>query len=216
MNHLLNLLTTLANVFTGAWAAFRYQEFRQINEVVDKNIAASNRALYTLFNLWNIQRQYQKEVIEPERGKPDVWLNMSATLTYSFGLTAFQANELSFLLQTPHAQIYADLMLEEQRFQGAMNMIELRSGILLNQVSPRLSAAGVVVGTPLPEPDLNTLLGIDIVHKLKGITEGIIGNIDENVISLKAVHDNLRSAFEALYPDREIVEIRFDEEPVAK
>ena len=61
----------------------------------------------------------------------DAWLNMEVTLPPDFGLTEFQAEELSSLLETSHAQTYADLMLDGNRFKIAMNLINIRSTDLI-------------------------------------------------------------------------------------
>ena len=157
-----NTATTLAAAFAGAWAAFRLESSRRAKEEIDRRIAAANRALYTIFNLWNILSQFQKEVINPFRGKNDAWLNMPATLPSNYGLTSFQADELAFLLQTEYANTYTSLLLEEQRFWIATHQIEMRSDIILNRVSP-----GFAVGAYLTEQQIEKIIGIDIVHKLK-------------------------------------------------
>jgi hypothetical protein len=211
---IVNSATTLAAAFAGAWAAFQLENRRRKREAVERHLSAVNRALYTVFNLWNILFQFQKEVIDPVRGKPDVWLNMSATLPSSYGLTSFQADELAFLLQTPHANTYSELLLEEQRFWVAIHQIELRSSIVLNQIFPRFSAAGVPVGAALTEPQIEGIIGIDVVHKLKQLTAGIIENVDENVKSLRTVHDALRNAITSVYPNKKVIRIGFEETKV--
>lgn len=207
----INTATTLAAAFAGAWAAFQFESRRRKQEIVEQQLAAANRALYTVYNLWNILFQFQKEVIDPVRGNPDVWLNMPATLPSSYGLTSFQANELAFLLQSHHANTYSNLLLEEQRFWIAIHQIEMRSSVVLNQVFPRLGAAGVPVGAALAEPQIEKIVGIDVVHKLKQITQGIIENVDENVKSLIVVHDALRNAVKDLYPKKKVIRIGFEE-----
>jgi len=212
MEPLVGFLIAVAGAFTGAWAAFKLQDAKQSKETIDGNIAAVNRALYTLFNLWNIQRQYQLEVIDPIRGARDVWLNMIVTPpSSSYGLSKFQAEELSFLLQTNHANVYADLLLEEQRFEIAMIQIEARATIILNQVFPRMGAAQIQPGQPVVESDLEKLLGVDVVHKLKQMSSNIITHIDENTDSIREVHDRLRSAAKEMYPKKKIISIGFDE-----
>lgn len=63
----------------------------ETTDEIQKRVGAVNRALYTLFNFWNILEQFRKEVIEPFRGKPDAWLNLLATVPSKYGLTAFEA-----------------------------------------------------------------------------------------------------------------------------
>ena len=208
---IVNSAATLVAAFACAWAAFQFENRRRKHETIERHLSAVNRALYTVFNLWNILFQFQKEVVDPVRGKPDVWLNMPATLPSSYGLTSFQADELAFLLQTPHANTYSELLLEEQRFWIAIHQIEMRSSIVLNQVFPRFAVARVPVGAALTEPQIEGIIGIDVVHKLKQFTVGIIENVDEDVKSLRAIHDALRNAITSVYPNKKVIRIGFEE-----
>lgn len=203
-------LATIAAAFAGAWAAFRFEDRSRRKETVDRHVAAANRALYTVFNLWNILAQFRKEVIDPVRGRADTWLNMPATVASGYGLTSFQADELAFLLQTDYAQAYTDLLLEEQRFAIAMELIRTRSQLILSRVFPRMAAAGVAVGGQLTENDIVRIVGIDTVHELKPVTESIVSHVDEDVQSLRVVHNKLRAAMKGIYPKKDILRVRFE------
>jgi hypothetical protein len=201
------ILATLVASFAGAWGAFLLENERRKREAEDRNIGAANRAIYTLFNLWNILEQYRKEVLEAYRGKPDAWLNLAANPTIPTGEHTFQAGELQFLLQSRKAEVYAALMLEEQRFAIAMDLIKARSTLILDQVFPKMSAAKVPIGQALPEAEVEKILGIELLHKLKQITASIFANVDEDLTSLKAQHDQLREAMKLLYPKRKVLQI---------
>lgn len=204
------ILATLVASFAGAWGAFLLENERRKREEQNRNIGAANRAIYTLFNLWNILEQYRKEVLEPYRGKPDAWLNVPANPTVPTGEHTFQATELQFLLQSAAADRYAALMLEEQRFAIAIDLIKFRSTLVLDQVFPRMSAANIPVGQALPEAEVERVLGIELTHKLKEITAAIFKNVDENLASLKAQHNQFRTTMKSLYPKREVLQILFE------
>lgn len=203
------ILATLIASFAGAWGAFLLENERRKRETEDRNVGAANRAIYTLYNLWNILEQYRKEVMEPYRTRPDVWLNLAASPTTPTGEQTFQANELQFLLQSAKAEVYAGLMLEEQRFAIAINLIRARSALVLDEVFPKMSSARVPVGRALPEAEVEQILGIALTHKLKEITAAIFKNVDEDLVSLKAQHDQLRDAMKCLYPKRKVLQILF-------
>ena len=208
-NALIDPAAILVAAFGGAWLAFRLERKRRDDDEIQRRVGAANRALYTLFNFWNILEQFRKEAIEPLRGKHDQWLNMPATVPTKYGLTAFEAGELSFLLQTENAMVFSTLLLEEQRFAQAVHMIELRSSIVLNQVFPRFATAGVRVGGTLLEPDVEKIIGNDTVHKLKVLGESIVANVDANLKSIVTAHDQLRAAMKRLYPKRKFIKVEF-------
>lgn len=205
------ILATLVASFSGAWGAFLLENQRRKREAEDKNIGAANRAIYTLFNLWNILEQFRKEALEEYRGKPDAWLNVPATPATPTGEDRFKADELQFLLQSPYAQMYAALMLEEQRFAIAIQLIRERTSLVLDQIFPRMSAANIPVGAKLIPADLEIILGIELTHKLKQITASIYTNVDEDLESLRMQYEELRTAMKALYPKRKVLRITFED-----
>ncbi len=203
-------VVTLLATFVGAWAAFAFERGRRRDEQEVRNVGAANRALYTLFNIWNVLEQFRKTVIEPYRGKHDAWLNMAATFPSKTGLATFEAGELAYLLQTPHATVYATLMLEEQRFAFAVSLIEMRSSLVLNEVFRALGQAQVTVGTPLPEADVERIIGIDTTRKLKVVTDSLIKNIDEDLLSIVAAYDELQKFMKIIYPERKLIRVQFE------
>ena len=203
------ILATLVASFAGAWGAFLLESQRRQREEQSRNVGAGSRAIYTIFNLWNTLEQFRKEVLEPYRGKPDAWLNMAAQPATSVGDHRFQAGDLQFLLQSSHAQIYAALFLEEQRFKLAIGLIQERNDLVLKVVFPRMAAAGFIVGRSASQDEVERALGIDIVHKLKAITAALYTNVDEDLSSLKSRHDELRTAMKQLYPNQKVLQVLF-------
>lgn len=203
------VLATLVAAFAGAWGAFLLESQRRQREERDRHFGAGNRAIYTIFNLWNTLEQFRKEVLEPHRGRPDAWLNMAAQPAMSVGDHRFEAGDLQFLLQGQHAPVYAALFLEEQRFELAIGLIRQRNQIVLEKVFPRMADAGFTVGRSATEQDVERALGIDVVHQLKMITAALYKNVDEDLASLKSRYDELRSAMAQLSPSRKPLQVVF-------
>ena len=203
------ILATLVASFAGAWGAFHLENQRRQREQRDRNVGAGSRAIYTIFNLWNTLEHFRKEVLEPYRGKPDAWLNMAAQPAVSVGDHRFEASDLQFLLQGSHAQVYAGLFLEEQRFKLAVGLMQQRNHLVFNDVFPRLANAGLTVGRSAAQDEVEHALGIDVVHKLKSVTAALYANVDEDLLSLKAQHDELRAAMRQLYPKQRVLQVIF-------
>lgn len=208
MSDIIDPITTLVAAFAGAWFAFLFERKHKQNEENARQIAAGNRALYTIFNLWNVQAQIKKEVIDPHRGRSDAWLNMAANFPSRYGLTVFEAGELSFLLGK-ESTLYSNLLLEEQRFDLAIQLVESRSRTILNEAWPRLAAAEVGIGDARESTEIEHIVGVDTTRKLKIFTEGIITNIDENLASLVKVHDELRKVLLELFPNQKFIKVEF-------
>jgi len=189
-----DILATIAALvasFAGAWAAFRFESHRRVAEERKKNIGAGNRAIYGVYALWNVLEQYRKEVLEPYRGHADAWLNLAAHPAPPIATDRFQTADLQFLLERGKAGVFAALMLEEQRFNLAIDLIRTRSDLVLNGVFPKMAAAGFGVGQSQNQDAVEKVLGIDLCHKLKQVTKAIFLNVDEDLASLRSVYVDL-------------------------
>lgn len=211
---ILTSLVTLAATFVGAWAAFRFESRRRKTEEDEKRIGAANRALYVIFHYWNLLEQFRKEVLEPQQGRQDAWLNLAAHPVAPVPTDRFQTNDLQFLLQAEHADTYVALMLEEERVLLALNLITTRSQLMLDEVFPKMAGAGVKVGQSMASDQIECVLGVDVTHKLKEITAALFKNIEEDLVSLRAAHDKLRSTMKLLYPNGKFVQAVFEESRV--
>ncbi|MDO9006657.1 MAG: hypothetical protein Q7U80_00395 [Thiobacillus sp.] len=207
---LLAALASLIATFAGAWAAFRFESKRRNREEEEKRIGAANHAIYVIYHYWNILEQFRKEVLEPHRGQVGAWLNLAAHPAAPVATDRFHPAELQFLLQEGQPDAYVTLMLEEQRFLLAMNLIQEHSRIVLGEVFPRMARAGIAVGQALPQAHVEEVLGVDVTHKLKQITTAIYKNVDEDLPSLIAAHEKLRSTMKALFPKKKFLQVVFE------
>lgn len=208
-------LATLIASFAGAWAAFRFESRRRKREEDEKRIGAANRAIYVVYHYWNILEQFRKEVLEPHRGRPDAWLNLAAHPATPVPTDRFLPNDLQFLLQVGQADTYVTLMLEEQRLLLALGLISARSNLVLDEVFPRMAVAGIRVGQAVQPDHVERVLGVDVTHKLKEITAALYKNVDEDLASLRAAHDKLRSTMKSLYPSKKLLQVVFEDTEVA-
>lgn len=207
----LNPLATLVAAFAGAWGAFLFESRRKSNEEKERQRAVANRSIYVISEMWNVLYQYYQDIAKPYKNKPDAWLNMAADASY-YGQAKFEAEKLAFLLDLGEHQVYPKIMLEEMRYKGLVNLIEMRNNLLINQVHPALSRANVKVGTPqLTEEFIESTIGIDATHKLKKWTPEIIKQVESNLQSLKEAHDEMRAAMKRLQPDKKFICLDFKE-----
>ena len=198
---------TLAATFAGAWLAFKFATLKSERDRVNDEVAAGNRALFTLTWMWNETKEHQKEVVEPYRGKPDAWLNLSMSHPFNADLS-FDMKDLSFVMQT-NAGVFQKVFLEEERFRIISYLIEDRRRLLLTQTWPRLEAAGISIGMGRSEVDIHKILGSALVKQLKITTAAVINFTDENVTSLRDVFRALRTELKKIYPDEKFINYDF-------
>lgn len=206
---IVSLIGTLFATFVGAWIAFQFARYQRKKERFDSEVAAGNRALFTLTTMYNQTFQHQEEIVADYRDRGDAWLNLPATEPLNENLS-FEIRDLSFLLQNA-APVFQKVLLEEARFKLLARMIAAHRSLILATVWPRLEAGGINMVQQRPESEVMGILGPGIVKQLKVTSDGIIKNCDENVASLTTAFVDLRKALKQLYPDRRFIDFKFKE-----
>lgn len=202
-----NLFGAFGAAFAGAWVAFRLERSSRSDDDASMEVAGGNRALYSLYEIWNELRHFQIEVIEPRRGQADLWFNMDATPPF-VGNYSIDARDVGFLLDE-YANTYAKLMLEFRRFRTIIGIINLRSDIVLGEMHTRLSEYGIKVGDSRDIIEIEKLLGIKVVHHLKSYTKTIVEFVDDDVKSIPITFIEVRSVLKKRHPERKFLNVEF-------
>ena len=213
-SQLIDPLVTLVAAFAGAWFAFLFERRHKDAEEVRRRVGAVNRALYTLTTQWSAMVQIRQEVIDPYRGRDDAWLNMAATVPGRHDRISLEAGELSFLLEVD-GQAYAEMLLEEQRYNLAIHTLDVRSNIIFNEVWPRLGQAGIGIGARTDAAEIERIIGMDATRKLKVIGDALVKNVDENLKTIVAAYGRVRGAMKKAYPNEKLIDVEFVENPAA-
>ncbi len=196
--------SALVGTFFGAWFAFRFEKSLRDRDRVETDVASGNRALFILLQIWNKQKQYQNDVVAIYRNKEDAWLNLAATMSIGDNSLIFDLKELSFVLQKK-GSVFQFAILEADRFRSISQIIDQRNNLVLSEVFPRLSAAGLVIGQQVDANIVKNILTIGTVRQLEILTAAIIKNIDENVASSREVFRKLRAALREIHPEAKFI-----------
>jgi hypothetical protein len=202
----LNPVATLIASFGGAWAAFKLQASERTSEVRRKNVAAANQALFVMMRQANTLRLYQHDHINPHRSHPGRHLAIQATLPHETESLKFDFSSLDFLDQPKEQQLLFDLSIEERRYVEAIRAINARSEIILNQVHPRASAAGLLDGSSYGKSEMLSAIGQPLYNMLERLTTDMIWHVDRTSDSIVATKDKLLSVVRARYPDVKFVD----------
>jgi hypothetical protein len=200
----LSWLATLAASFAGASFAFLFARYQRTRDKLEGDIAAGNRALFTLTVMYNELKQHQMTVVEPYRDRADAWLNLNMSRPLKKDLS-FEMKELSFLMPVK-ASIFQKLFLEEVRYRTNAFLVEEHRRLLISTAWPRLEEAGVLHRDNWPKADVEKVIGVSAVVQLKVITTAIIRDFDDGVKTSIDVFNKLRAALKAIYPKGKFIE----------
>jgi hypothetical protein len=207
-------LPGIASTFLGASLAFLAERLKRRREEEDRSVNALNRGLFTIYQMWNFLRQYQRDHLDDIREQPDRWLNLTSNPLAAQARTQFEAGELSFILDKD-ANLFAKVMLQDYRFKLAVGLIERRSELMLRVAFPRMEQANVLVGQHRVLAEVERLLGNGVTHQLRQYTDQIFEFVDADVPDLETAFAELRDAAKRLYPKRDFFGVDFNPGPIA-
>jgi len=199
------VLGSILGTFLGALLAFTFAKFTRNQIRNDENVAAGNLALFALVSMYNKTKQYQGEVIDLYRNRHDAWLNLPVTFQLDMGGLFLDPKSLAFIAQS-YPAIFADVLLEEERFRLVAHMVTSHRSLCLEKMWPRLSEAGVPLGGSHALSEIEGILGPALVQQARVTSAGIIRNIDQNVLSLVSAFRALRKKLKELYPSRKFMD----------
>jgi hypothetical protein len=198
------LLATLA----GGLITFGFVLFKARHDRTDSEIAGGTRALFTLMEMWNATKQYQKEIVDPHRNRGDAWLNLNVGPRLNPEL-AFDMRDLTFLMRKA-PQVLMSVLLEGERYRLATYLVEEHRRLAIEAVWPKLEAAGIRLGDPpRPEVEIQKIIGPAALKQMQVVTAAIITNFDENVRSMRDAFASLRAELVRQFPKTRFVNFDF-------
>jgi len=200
-------ITTLLAAFFGAWFAYRFQNRVKEADKRSIKISAANKAMFNAYQLLNSLTIFQKDIIDPCRGRPDICFTMLPLLPEDHSDFQFDFNALGFILDTKHRKLLFDLFIEQQRYKEVVKVINYRSKLHKDIVQPGLVSAGIKKDIGYDIDIFINALGPLIYEDIKNLTDQVVYHVDRTIISLEATKNNMLTAFKDLFPNDNIVSI---------
>lgn len=132
-------LATLVAAYYGAKFAFQFQNDKELIAEKKHNIISANTAIFTLSRMANKLFIYQRDIIEPFLNKATAFIEMPPTLDIDKEHIKLNIETLYFLLQTNDRNILGEVLIEEERYRSAIDAINKRSQLHLEEVHQFLS-----------------------------------------------------------------------------
>jgi hypothetical protein len=202
---LISALVTLVAAFAGSWSAFKLEDRAKSRQRVRDQVAAINRAQFALIQQFNELKNIQSKMIDAKRDDPLRFITMRPSLPFGDSITRLDVTELLFLLETDDRELPFLMMLEQRRFETAIQAVNERSSAHISELQPRLLAAGVREGSSWTLDSLNECLGDDIVLRLQRATDAAVEQVDLTVESCAGIIDTFYKAMKARFPNESII-----------
>lgn len=205
----------LLATFAGAAAAFYFALRQQRIARQQVQISAGNFAIFRLHEMYTIATNFRQHFIKPHRSDPDRWLNMNSPPPGMVRRIGFKFEDLGFFLdhpspKNPAAQVLSDLLFIEERFRIAIDILDLRARVIVEEVIPFLGKLVTPGATPAEAVrDFNPRA----YRQLVSLTDELITRMDDIVAQLDRLYPRLRGALLFIHSKGNFVELKFEPLP---
>lgn len=206
----LQLISTLAGAFFGAWSAFELERKLEARREMDRWALAGERAVFDLWRMINVLVLIQRQVIDPVRDHPARHLVMLPRMATQADEIRLDFDSLGFLLSRRRRSMLFELAVEQQRYDTALRAMKLRDEMHLREAQPKLESAGIEEGVAYPRDRIIAVLGPRLNKTLAMITDDAIGGIDGALHSLESAAVRLRGTLVDLFPGRDFFRAELD------
>ena len=197
---LIQFVTALGGTFVGAWAAFQLNIHENKKKIEDEPVAAANRALFIMLSRLNMLTDIKRKFIDPVIDDPARLVNMNALPPLQNPAPRLDIQALDFLLETNYRQLLLDLEIEEQRYQEAIQALNLRSTFHHQTVQPLLAQAGISTDASCPLAHIYMALGPFVAASLTNATDSVIFHVESTCKSLEATLKKATDQFKLIFP----------------
>jgi len=200
-------LATLLAAFIGASYAFRLQSEKEERDTQKRKILAGNLAVFNFIRMINTLLNFQVQIIDPIRGKNTAFIEMQPTLHLLELDVDLVLEELAFLLETDNPNLLGELSIERSKFQKALDAINHRSKLHLEQVQPILENAGIEEGEDYTFQKIEQALGNRLYATMHQATDQVISHVDSSISSLQETGNELATMLKKLFPKEKVVSL---------
>jgi len=204
-------LATLFATYLGAKYAFDLHSNKEKSENKNKNIISGNFTIFNIIRMINSLINYKTQIIDPVRNKPSAFLEMRPTPHWDKNDISIKFEDLSFLLGMDDVNLLGELSLAEEKYKKALDAINLRSTIHLQEAQPKIELKGIKEGGDYSMDHLEKLLGNRLFIILKRSTQEVIEHVEEAIAYLESTGNKLNQILESAYPQEKTLSILMPE-----
>ncbi|RPA22808.1 hypothetical protein [Shewanella frigidimarina] len=202
-DYLIRALTVAVGGFIGAFSAFWLKSYEEGKKNRQKQKSALNSALFVLIRQINaiqcIKRDLDKYETPFHRG-----LSLPAMKSPDYSSVKQDIDSLQFLIDNDNAQILMQLTIEQERFEQAINSINIRNEFYVNEVQPALSFHALN-GRPLLLAEFEDKLGERLFQGAINGAAVMYELVYASDASLHEKYTELRELAKKLFPGEKFV-----------
>ena len=193
-------VATLIAAYAGAWYGASLVRDAAQEDERKRQIGAGARAMFTLWRQINIVAQIQMDFVDDYRDNPSVVISLPPIDYPLDEPPRIDLDSLAFFLDLGDAEILEALVIAEQNFLHAIDVVRTRSTLHYVEVQPILEKI-IPNGGTISHGSLEQALGPRLFSQLIDQTKRLIFRVDRSIEDLDKVADELYAALKKGFPN---------------
>lgn len=202
-DYLVRGLTVAVGAFIGAFSAFWLKTHEEKKKAKEEKKNALNSALFVLIRKINAIQCIKRD-LDNYKTPFDRALLLPAMKPPDYSNVKQDIDGLHFFIDIDNAQMLMELTIEQERFEQAINAINIRNEFYVNEVQPALSFHALN-GKPLPLEEIEEKLGERLFQGAINGAATMYELVNASDISLREKYTSLREIAKGLFPGEKFV-----------
>lgn len=201
--YLVQAVIIAIGAFIGSWSAVKLNENKEAANSYRLRKEALNQAIFVIARQMNAMRLIKKDIEQYQEGVHRAF-NLPAQKPPKYSDLKQDINSLSFVLETDTPQILLELTVEQERFDQAIESINVRNEFYVSQVQPAISQQGLT-SLRVTMQQLREALGERIFEGAMQGARGLSSHVVETDKSLPQMYSRLLDYSKKHFPGEKFV-----------
>lgn len=205
-DYIITFLSISFASFFGAFSAFALNTRKEQEKEELSRVRALNSALFTSARQINTIAQLKRD-IKPYLSKADAPFSFPPKTIEKDEFLRIDFSRLEFLIELGGAQLLQKLALEEDRYNAAIEAVNVRTKFHFNDLQPALAKSSLVPNTTVSGEDIKKQLGDRIFYTSQNLFRHLTDHVLKTYDSYKPVHEELFEKSKSSFPGKTFIYI---------
>lgn len=201
-------IVTLVTAFSGAYFAFRLNEYRRRETIKESNVNAANRAIFNLIKIYNCFGGYKRQFLQPEIDNPLKYVTVRPSIGFQIWMEDFDFDSLIYLVNSEEPNIVNELFEIQSEVRSTIEFLELRNALHYEKVQPKLEEAGFTGDHTVTREYINGIISERLASEMEELTETIIEFTDTIINKTESLISKMYDINSKLFKGKAIVKMK--------
>lgn len=211
-DYLVNATISSVGAFLGAYFAFKLKKSEDDKATLNKNKSSLDMSLLIMARQINALCNFKRD-LDPFTTPFERAFNLPALKPPAYSDLIQDIASLNHLIEHEEIQIILNISIEQERFEQAIDSINIRNNFYVNEIQIAISEKGLN-GKAMTLDEYKNELGERLFAGAMNGSNTMYQHVNETISSLKSTFKDLRTIAKKIHPEQKFIQLKgFDTPP---